>query len=110
MVWFNCLRSLRWKLHPLLVTLLKRLCDRNFKNVKVVSNRMVFDIHGNLVGFEVHEKFGSNNGLESDANGASVVKDRTNVLLLGDHIGNIGMFDGLDYENCISIAFSYVLY
>ncbi|GLJ31445.1 hypothetical protein SUGI_0631060 [Cryptomeria japonica] len=103
---------------------MRQKLHKNFKNVKVVSNRMVFDIHGNLVGFKgktihvlnknehalemaapVHEKLGNNNGVESDANGASVVKDRTNVLLLGDHIGDLGMSDGLDFENCISVAF-----
>lgn len=33
------------------------------------------------------------------------VKQRTNVLLLGDHIGDLGMSDGLNYETRISVGF-----
>lgn len=50
----------------------------------------------------VHDKFGDPN--ESDPNN-SLVKQRTNVLLLGDHIGDLGMSDGLNYENRIAIGF-----
>ena len=35
----------------------------------------------------------------------SDLKIRKNVLLLGDHIADLGMSDGLDYENRISIGF-----
>ena len=37
-------------------------------------------------------------------NNASV-KTRTNVLLLGDHLGDLGMTDGLNYETRISVGF-----
>lgn len=33
------------------------------------------------------------------------VKKRTNVLLLGDHIGDLRMSDGLNYEIRISVGF-----
>lgn len=33
------------------------------------------------------------------------VKMRRNVILLGDHIGDLGMSDGLNYENRISVGF-----
>lgn len=33
------------------------------------------------------------------------VKKRTNVLLLGDHIGDLRMSDGLNYETRISVGF-----
>lgn len=94
---------------------------RSFENIKVVSNRMVFDETGCLIAFKgktihvlnknehaldmaapVHDKFGDPN--ESDPNN-SLVKQRTNVLLLGDHIGDLGMSDGLNYENRIAIGF-----
>lgn len=38
-------------------------------------------------------------------NNSSFVKRRTNVLLLGDHIGDLGMSDGSDYENRIAVGF-----
>lgn len=41
--------------------------------------------------------------------GASIVQGRSNVLLLGDHLGDLGMSDGVNYDNRISIGFLYVL-
>ncbi|XP_058108985.1 uncharacterized protein LOC131252106 [Magnolia sinica] len=37
--------------------------------------------------------------------GNASVKKRTNVLLLGDHLGDLGMSDGLNYENQIVVGF-----
>ncbi|XP_065001663.1 uncharacterized protein LOC135634883 [Musa acuminata AAA Group] len=94
---------------------------RSFKNVKVVSNRMVFDEKGCLVAFKgktihvlnknehaldmaapIHDKFGYPNGYNPDS---VLMKQRTNVLLLGDHVGDLGMSDGLSYENRIAVGF-----
>lgn len=94
---------------------------RSFKNVRVVSNRMIFDQNGQLVSFKgktihvlnknehaldmaapVHDRIDNFNGLNGDN---SFVKKRTNVLLLGDHIGDLGMSDGLNYETRISVGF-----
>ncbi|XP_062215081.1 uncharacterized protein LOC133915792 [Phragmites australis] len=94
---------------------------RSFKNIKIVSNRMVFNEEGCLVAFKgktihvlnknehaldmaapVHDNLGDPNGSIDDY---SLVKKRTNVLLLGDHIGDLGMSDGLNYENRIAVGF-----
>ncbi|OAY81445.1 Cytosolic 5'-nucleotidase 3A [Ananas comosus] len=94
---------------------------RSFKNIKVVSNRMVFDENGRLVAFKgktihvlnknehaldmaapVHDKFGDLNGSNDDT---TLVKKRTNVILLGDHIGDLGMSDGVNFENRIAVGF-----
>ncbi|KAL3523692.1 hypothetical protein ACH5RR_016526 [Cinchona calisaya] len=94
---------------------------RSFKNVRIVSNRMIFDQNGQLVAFKgktihvlnknehaldmatpVHDQTNDINGLVEDN---SFVKKRTNVLLLGDHIGDLGMSDGLNYETRISVGF-----
>uniref|UniRef100_A0A453LQ71 5'-nucleotidase n=3 Tax=Aegilops tauschii subsp. strangulata TaxID=200361 RepID=A0A453LQ71_AEGTS len=94
---------------------------RSFKNIKIVSNRMVFNEEGCLVAFKgktihvlnknehsldmaapVHDSLGDPNGSIDDY---SLVKKRTNVLLLGDHIGDLGMSDGLNYENRIAAGF-----
>lgn len=50
----------------------------------------------------VHEELGY---LEESTPDASSVKLRTNVLLLGDHIGDLGMSDGLNYSTRISVGF-----
>ncbi|GFP93075.1 cytosolic 5'-nucleotidase 3a [Phtheirospermum japonicum] len=94
---------------------------RSFKNVRIVSNRMVFDQNGTLVSFKgktihvlnknehaidmagpIYDQLGDANWLTSDV---SSVKSRTNVLLLGDHIGDLGMSDGLNYNTRISVGF-----
>lgn len=50
----------------------------------------------------IHNKFGNSDG--SDANG-TFVKDRTNILLLGDGLGDLGMSDGVSFENRIAVGF-----
>jgi 5'-nucleotidase len=34
-----------------------------------------------------------------------IIKDRKNILLLGDSLGDIGMAEGFNYENLINIGF-----
>jgi len=34
-----------------------------------------------------------------------VIKNRKNILLLGDHAGDAGMSDGFDAENIIKVGF-----
>ncbi|CAL1374088.1 unnamed protein product [Linum trigynum] len=100
---------------------LRQKIHRPFKNVRIVSNRMEFNSDGRLISFKgklihslnknehaldmagpLHEHLGDSNGLNNL--GASV-KDRTNVLLLGDHLGDLRMSDGLDYSTRISVGF-----
>lgn len=50
----------------------------------------------------LHDHLGETNGHND---GYSSVKTRTNVLLLGNHIGDLGMSDGLNYDNRISVGF-----
>jgi 5'-nucleotidase len=50
----------------------------------------------------VHENFGDADGLINDN---ASVKKRTDLLLLGDHLGDLEMSDGFDYETRISVGF-----
>ncbi|KAF9595479.1 hypothetical protein IFM89_000397 [Coptis chinensis] len=100
---------------------LKQKLHRSFKNVRIVSNRMVFDNDGHLVSFKgktihvlnknehaldmaapIHDQSG---GIDGPTDDTASVEQRTNVLLLGDHIGDLGMSDGLNYENRIAVGF-----
>ncbi|XP_024017471.1 7-methylguanosine phosphate-specific 5'-nucleotidase isoform X2 [Morus notabilis] len=100
---------------------LRQKFHKSFKNVKIVSNRMVFNESGHLVAFKgktihslnknehalemaapLHDQLGDVDGPTYDN---SSVKTRTNVLLLGDHLGDLGMSDGLNYETRISVGF-----
>ncbi|CAK9138843.1 unnamed protein product [Ilex paraguariensis] len=100
---------------------LRQKLHRSFKNVKIVSNRMLFDQNGQLVSFKgktihslnknehaldmsapFHDRLGEDDGPIDDN---ASVKKRTNVLLLGDQFGDLGMSDGLSYETRISVGF-----
>ncbi|XP_042512586.1 cytosolic 5'-nucleotidase 3-like isoform X2 [Macadamia integrifolia] len=100
---------------------LSQKLHKSFKNVKIVSNRMIFDNDGHLVSFRgktihvlnknehaidmaapMHDQLG---GIDGPTNDNYLVKKRTNVLLLGDHLGDLGMSDGLNYENRITVGF-----
>ncbi|KAK2634549.1 hypothetical protein Ddye_029341 [Dipteronia dyeriana] len=100
---------------------LRQKLHKVFKNVKIVSNRMVFNSDGHLVSFKgktihilnknehaldmaapLHDQLGDTDGQIDDS---ASVKNRTNVLLLGDHLGDLGMSDGLNYETRISVGF-----
>lgn len=50
----------------------------------------------------VHDHLGENNDPADDN---ASVKQRTNILLLGDHIGDLGMSDGSNYETRVSVGF-----
>ncbi|KNA09705.1 hypothetical protein SOVF_150410 [Spinacia oleracea] len=100
---------------------LRQKIQRPFKNIEIVSNRMVFDNQGNLSSFKgktihvlnknehaldmvapLHDEMGV---VDEPVIDYVAMKRRTNVLLLGDHIGDLGMSDGLSYETRISVGF-----
>ncbi|BBN02499.1 7-methylguanosine nucleotidase [Marchantia polymorpha subsp. ruderalis] len=102
--------------------ILRQKLHRTFPNIRVVSNRMNFDKDGNLTGFigktihvlnknehalemaaPLHDEEGHSVG--SNGNGSSFIKGRKNVILLGDHLGDLGMSDGVAYDNRISVGF-----
>ncbi|XP_010509161.1 PREDICTED: 7-methylguanosine phosphate-specific 5'-nucleotidase A-like [Camelina sativa] len=101
---------------------LRQNLHRTFKNVKIVSNRMVFNDDGQLVSFKgklihvlnknehaldmaapLHDRLGVDTAEEDEEN--ANMKKRTNVLLMGDHLGDLRMSDGLNYDTRISIGF-----
>ncbi|KAL9995753.1 putative 5'-nucleotidase [Helianthus debilis subsp. tardiflorus] len=82
---------------------------------------MKFDQNGNLVSFTgklIHSLNKNEHALDMAASlhdhlgevddqmmDSASVKKRTNVLLLGDHMGDLHMSDGLNYETRISVGF-----
>jgi 5'-nucleotidase len=71
-----------------------------------IAGKLIHSLNKNEHALEmaapVHEHFGDGDGPINDN---ASVKKRTNVLLLGDHLGDLGMSDGLDYETRISAGF-----
>lgn len=76
------------------------------KNLVLISGKTIHSLNKNEHALDmaapVHDRLGDANGLIDDT---ASVKKRTNVLLLGDHIGDLRMSDGLNYETRISVGF-----
>ncbi|CAH2302599.1 7-methylguanosine phosphate-specific 5 -nucleotidase [Pelobates cultripes] len=79
-----------------------------YPNIKVVSNYMDFDDNGILIGFkgELIHTYNKNNTVLRDTEYFQKIKDRTNILLLGDTLGDLTMADGVaSLDNILRIGF-----
>jgi len=79
----------------------------NFPNINIISNSPDFDPNGNLIGFKkpfIHVLSKTETMLK-DFPAYDNVKNRKNVILLGDNIEDIGMVQGFDFDNLIKIGF-----
>ena len=77
-----------------------------YKNIYVVSNSYKWGKNGDAIGVKqpvIHSMNKDETALPEKIH--RVVKERRNVLLLGDSLGDLGMVSGFDYENLISIGF-----
>lgn len=79
----------------------------NHKNVKIISNFLKFDESGKMIAFSDTLIHSYNKSEVSLKNGRyeREIKNRKNVILLGDVIGDLGMSAGLDHDNIIHIGF-----
>ncbi|CAI9540803.1 unnamed protein product [Staurois parvus] len=77
-------------------------------NIKVVSNYMDFDDQGVLTGFKgklIHT-YNKNNSVLIDTEYFKQMSHRTNILLLGDTLGDLTMADGVtNLENILRIGY-----
>lgn len=77
------------------------------KNIYIISNNFIWDKKGKAVGFEkpiIHAM----NKDETAIHKFPIyekIKERKNILLLGDGLGDIGMAEGFEYKNIIKIGF-----
>ncbi|MCK4553012.1 haloacid dehalogenase-like hydrolase [Candidatus Pacearchaeota archaeon] len=80
---------------------------RLYENIHVIANLYEFDKNGRVTKIKepiIH----SLNKHETSIKGLPIynaLKKRTNVLLLGDGIGDMGMIEGFNYDNLIKVGF-----
>ncbi|KAM9296425.1 7-methylguanosine phosphate-specific 5'-nucleotidase [Gastrophryne carolinensis] len=77
-------------------------------NIKVVSNYMDFDDEGFLRGFkgDLIHTYNKNNSVLKDTEYFQQISHRSNILLLGDTLGDLTMADGVtSVENILRIGF-----
>ncbi len=81
--------------------------NRLLDNVHIISNAFIWDENGRAVGIREPIVTGVNKDetLIQNFPAYEVVKDRKNVILLGDNIGDVGMSDGFEFDNLLKIGF-----
>lgn len=78
-----------------------------YDNIHIISNSYIWDDKGNAIGVRepiIH----SLNKAEIAVKNYPIyksIKNRKNVLLIGDTLEDLGMIEGFDYENLISVGF-----
>ena len=78
-----------------------------YSNIKIISNEFIWDKNGKVIGVKepiihsLNKKYSAVKNLPP----FNQLKNRKNIILLGDGISDAEMTDGLDYENIIKIGF-----
>lgn len=73
-----------------------------------ITNQFYWDEEGNAIGFQepiIHNMNKDETIIEEFVDIYAAVKDRMNVLLLGNSIGDVGMVDGVDAQKVLKIGF-----
>ncbi len=78
-----------------------------FSNVHIISNLYEFDSNGKALKIKepIIHTFNKTEVSLENTEVYDKMKDRKNVILLGDSLGDIGMIEGFDYDNLIKIGF-----
>lgn len=77
-------------------------------NIHYLVNKFIWDKEGRAVGFHqpvIHSLNKDETSVQSYAEVAAAIKGRINMLLLGNSIGDLGMSQGFDFKNKLTIGF-----
>jgi len=78
-----------------------------YPNIQIVSNTFVWNEKGNAVRVKepIIHTFNKDETILKNLDFYPAIKERKNVLLLGDSLGDVGMIEGFDYEYLIKVGF-----
>jgi 5'-nucleotidase len=82
--------------------------EKLYKNIHIITNMYKWDSKGNAIDVKkpiIHVFNKDETVLEEIPEIYKEIKDRKNVLLLGDSLGDLGMIEGFEYKNIIKIGF-----
>ena len=80
--------------------------NKKSDNVHVIGNRFNFDSKGKAINIEKIVHIFNKNEFSTEGLGVhKKLLERKNVILLGDHLGDLGMVDGFPYDDLIKISF-----
>lgn len=90
-----------------MIALYLKKCRRLFSNTHIISNIIKWDKGGYAVGFQEPIIHGMNKGEHALEKYPifKLIKNRKNILLLGDNPSDLGMVAGIKYDNIIRIGF-----
>jgi len=81
---------------------------KDYPNIYYVVNLLDWDENGRAIGIRgkiIHSMNKAETILREIPEVYEVIKDRKNVILLGDSIGDVGMIEGFDYDHLLKIGF-----
>jgi cytosolic 5'-nucleotidase 3 len=79
-----------------------------YNNIDIIANLYKWDKNGNASGMHnsiIHVFNKDETSVKSHLQIYEKIKNRKNVLLLGDSLGDLGMVSGFDYENLLKVGF-----
>jgi len=79
-----------------------------YDNIHIISNTFEFDPAGNVIKFNepvIHSLNKDETVVKDFPEIFEQIKNKKNVVLLGDNLEDIGMIEGFDYDNLIKIGF-----
>ena len=82
--------------------------ERNYPNIFYITNKFNWDDNGKAISTKepiIHCMNKDGVILEDIPEIREVIKDRRNIILLGDSIGDLGMIEGFDYSNLLTVGF-----
>ncbi len=76
-------------------------------NIQIISNIFEWDNNGNLIGVKepIIHSLNKREVIIKDYPFFEIIKDRKNVILIGDNAEDIEMIKGFDYDNLITVGF-----
>lgn len=80
----------------------------NYPNIYFIVNRFKWDKEGKAIGHKeplIHSMNKDEQILEEEPEIYKNIKDRRDVVLLGDSLGDLDMITGFDYEQLLTISF-----
>lgn len=80
---------------------------RLYDNVYIIATFLEFDASGKMIGIKepIIHSLNKYEIILKDFPAFEVIKNRPNVLLLGDSLDDVGMVEGFDYKNMLKIGF-----
>jgi 5'-nucleotidase len=89
------------------ITMFLEKYNKKYQNIYIISNSFEWDEEGNAIAIKepIIHSYNKNEIIIKNYSVYEIIKNRKNVMLLGDSIEDIGMIEGFEYDNLIKIGF-----